>query len=85
MNISFAEDDVARRDWMVTVINWAQSVAVDESGYSPPQWVIGHGLELPYRLLSPLLPGPKRIEISGSIAMLAAAQRSQLVLRYAAA
>ncbi|CAK0887844.1 unnamed protein product, partial [Prorocentrum cordatum] len=38
--------------WLAAAINHAVSSAVGPSGYSPSQWVLGRGIELPCRLLS---------------------------------
>ena len=90
-NIRFTLGDAARTIWMVTVINWAMNSAIDESGYSPSQWVLGRGIKLPYQLMSER----SRLALHSRnttdrnfrerIAMLAASQRSMVALQYSAA
>ena len=76
---------------MVTVINWALNSAIDESGYSPSQWVLGRGIKLPYQLMSERarLSLHSRTTTDRSfrerIAMLAASQRSMVALQYSTA
>ena len=91
-NIRFTMADSARMVWMVTVINWAMNSAVDESGYSPSQWVLGRGIKLPYQLMSERsrLSLHSRATTDRSfrdrIAMLAASQQSMMVaLQYSTA
>jgi hypothetical protein len=90
-NIRFTMGDSARMIWMVTVINWAMNSAIDESGYSPSQWVLGRGIKLPYQLMSERsrLSLHSRANTDRSfkerIAMLAASQRSMVALQYSTA
>ena len=49
-SIKFREH--ARFWWMIVAVNWAVHSTVDESGYSPSQWVLGRGNKIPYNLLS---------------------------------
>ena len=37
--------------WMIASVTWAMNSSINESGYSPSQWVLGRGLRLPYCLL----------------------------------
>ena len=41
-----------RLSWLVSSVNWAVNTSVDESGFSPSQWVLGRGIKIPYNLLS---------------------------------
>ena len=36
---------------LASVVNWAKNARIDSSGYSPAQWVIGRGYNLPWSLL----------------------------------
>ena len=68
-------------------VTWRNS-AIDDSGYSPAQWVLGRGLRLPYTLLDQTgrLFLHERVTrdraFSERIAMMSAAQRSITSLRY---
>ena len=69
-------------------VTWACNSAIDDSGYSPAQWVLGRGLRLPYTLLDQTerLSLQERVTRDGAfserIAMMSAAQRSITSLRY---
>ena len=85
---SITFDQPARLSWLICCVNWATNSAVDESGFSPSQWVLGRGIRLPYSMLSQT----GRLSLherhtrdhtfAERVAMLAAAQRSILSLRY---
>ena len=85
-SISFK--DVGKTLWMCTCINWATNSMVNDSGYSPAQWVLGRGLKLPYDLLSQsskLSLHSRVVEdksFAERIAMMSAAQRSAIALKY---
>ena len=74
--------------WHCAVNNWAVNSAVNESRFSPSQWVLGRGLRLPYNMLSQT--GSLDLQtrhvtdkpFSERVAMLASAQRAHLALRY---
>ena len=44
-------DQPPRILWLCSALNWAVNGAINESGYSPSQWVLGRGIKLPYSLL----------------------------------
>ena len=74
--------------WLTAAVTWACNSAIDDSGYSPAQWVLGWGLRLPYTLLDQTgrLSLHERVTrdraFSERIAMMSAAQRSITSLRY---
>ena len=85
-SISFNSDH--KKTWLCVAVSWAVNNAINESGYSPSQWVLGRGIRLPYDMLT---PGAKLSlhckhttdkSFSERIAMIAAAQRSTAALRY---
>ena len=47
----FVANQMLRVTWLTTAVTWAGNSAVDDSGYSPAQWVLGRRLRLPYTLL----------------------------------
>ena len=40
--------------WLCASVNWSRNQSVGDNGYSPAQWVLGRGLQLPADLLSPM-------------------------------
>ena len=74
--------------WLCSALNWAVNSAVNESGYSPGQWVLGKGIKLPYSLLDSAgrLSLHERVnadpQFSERVALMSAAQRSVTALRY---
>ena len=72
-------------------VNWAVNNSLNDDGYSPAQWVTGQGLRLPYDMLS----DASRLALQSRhandrtfaqrVAMLAAAQKSVIALRYSRA
>ena len=77
--------------WVCCVANWAVNSQVDESGYSPSQWVLGRGIRLPYNLQSQtgrLSSRARRTQdrsFAERLAALAAAQRPIIALRHSRA
>ena len=77
-----------RVTWLTTAVTWACNSAIDDSGYSPAQWVLARRLRLPYTLLD--LTGRLSLHervtrdrtCSERIAMVSVAQRSITSLRY---
>ena len=73
--------------WLTAAVTWACNSAIDDSGYSPAQWVLGRGLRLPYTLLDQTvrLSVHERVTrdraFSERIAMMSAAKRSITSLR----
>ena len=49
--VKFVAEQMHRVTWLTTAVTWAWNSAIDDSGYSPAQWVLGRGLRLPYTLL----------------------------------
>ena len=43
----------ADAEYLCSAVNYAVNTAVDDSGYSQSQWVLGRGLRLPFSVLSP--------------------------------
>ena len=87
----FSLDFRSHIPWLCMSINWAVNNALNEDGHSPAQWVTGQGLRLPYNMLSEAskLALQSRHANDRSfaqrVAMLAAAQRSIIALRYSRA
>ena len=81
-------EQMHRVTWLTAAVTWACNSAIDDSGYSPAQWVLGRGLRLPYTLLHQTgrLSLHERVTrdraFSERIAMMSAAQRSITSLRY---
>ncbi|CAE8625872.1 unnamed protein product [Polarella glacialis] len=75
--------------WLCAAIIWATNCQVNQSGYSPSQWVLGRGLNLPRSLRSPDLALHSRAQDDPTFArrlgIQAAAQRSLAGLRYSRA
>ena len=75
--------------WLCAAVCWAMNSQVNESGYSPAQWVLGQGLRLPESLQSGNLALASRLEedpqFAQRIAIQAAAQKSIVGLRYSRA
>ncbi|CAE8634312.1 unnamed protein product, partial [Polarella glacialis] len=78
-----------RLDWLCATVSWARNARVDETGYSPSQWVLGCGIRLPYRLRGCNLALQSRMEqdhtFADRVAMQSAAQRSAVGLHYSRA
>ena len=74
--------------WLTAAVTWACNSAIDDSGYSPAQWVLARGLRLPYTLLDQTgrLSLHERVTryraFSERISMMSAAQGSITSLRY---
>ena len=87
-SVKFVLEQLHRVTWLTTAVTWACNSALDDSGYSPAQWVLGRGLRLPYTLLDQTrrLSLHERVTrdraFSERIAMMSAAQRSITSLRY---
>ena len=70
------------------MMNWATNSSVDNTGYSPSQWVLGRSVRLPYQMLSKasqLASRQRHTDDFGfqrRVAMLSAAQRSIIGGRY---
>ena len=81
-------DQPPRVLWLCSALNWAVNSAINESGYSPSQWVLGKGIKLPYSLLDSAgrLSLHERVnadpQFSERVALMSAAQRSVTALRY---
>ena len=50
-SVKFVPEQLHRVTWLTAAVTWACNSAIDDSGYSPAQWVLGRGLRLPYTLL----------------------------------
>ena len=51
-SIRFDKPEQAHKiQWMLASVCWAMNSAVNQSGYSLSQWVLGRGLRLPYVLM----------------------------------
>ncbi|CAE8719458.1 unnamed protein product [Polarella glacialis] len=78
-----------RLDWLCATVSWAHNARVDETGYSPSQWVLGCGIRLPYQLWGSNLALQSRMEqdhtFADRVATQAAAQRSTVGLHYSRA
>ena len=85
-SIRFETQAVAEH--LCAAVNWAVNQDIDESGYSPAQWVLGRGLRLPYSMLAThgQLAAQTRLgqdpDFTRRVGMLAAAKRSVASLRY---
>ena len=68
--------------WLCAVMNWATNSLVDDTGFSPSQWVLGKSVRLPYHMLtqaSQLAAHQRHDDDFGfqrRVALLSAAQRS---------
>ena len=74
---SFVPEQLHRVTWLTAAVTWACNSAIDDSGYSPAQWVLGRGLRLPKTLLDQTV----RLSLH-ELTMMSAAQRSITSLRY---
>ena len=84
-SVKFVPEQMHRLTWLIFAVTWACNSAINDSGYSPAQWVLGRGLRLPYTLLDQtgkLSRVTKYRAFSERIAMMSAAQRSITSLRY---
>ena len=87
-SINFVLEQLHRVTWLTAAVTWACNSAIDDSGYSPAQWVLGRGLRLPYTRLDQTerLFLHERVTrdraFSQRISMMSAAQRSITSLRY---
>ena len=87
-SVKFVPEQLHRVTLLTAAVTWACNSAIDDSGYSPAQWVLGRGLRLPYTLLDQTgrLSLHERVTrdraFSERIAMMSAAQRSITSLRY---
>ena len=85
-NLDFRSEE--KITWMCAVNNWAANSRVNDTGYSPSQWVLGRGVKLPYNTLS----NSSRLSLhtrhtadnnfAERVAMMSAAQRAHLAMRY---
>ena len=50
-SVKFVPEQLHRVTWLTAAVTWACNSAIDDSGFSPAQWVLGRGLRLPYTLL----------------------------------
>ena len=50
-SVKFVPEQLHRVTWLTAAVTWACNSAIDDSRYSPAQWVLGRGLRLPYTLL----------------------------------
>jgi hypothetical protein len=79
---------LAVAEHLCAAVNWAVNQDIDESGYSPAQWVLGRGLRLPYSMLAThgQLAAQTRLgqdpDFTRRVGLLAAAKRSVASLRY---
>ena len=84
----FVPEQLHRVTWLTAAVTWACNSAIDVTGYSLAQWVLGRGLRLPYTLvdqtgrLSLHERDTRDRAFSERIAMMSAAQRSITSLRY---
>ena len=87
-SVKFVPEQMHRVTWLTAAVTWACNSAIDDSGHSPAQWVLGRGLRLPYTLLDQTerLSLHERVTrdktFSERIAMMSVAQRSITSLRY---
>ena len=87
-SVKFVPEQLHRVTWLTAAVTWACNSAIDDSEYSPAQWVLGRRLRLPYTLLDQTgrLSLHERVTrdraFSERIAMMSAAQRSITSLRY---
>ena len=87
-SVKFVPEQLHRVTWLTAAVTWACNSAIDDSGCSPAQWVLGRGLRLPYTLLDQTgrLSLHERVTrdraFSERITMMSAAQRSISSLRY---
>ena len=87
-SVKFVPEQLHSVTWLTAAVIWACNSAIDDSGYSPAQWVLGRGLRLPYTLLDQTerLSLHERLTrdraFSERIAMMSAAQRTITSLRY---
>ena len=84
-SVKFVPEQMHRVTWLTAAVTWACISAIDDSGYSNAQWVLGRGLRLPYTLLDQTVRLSARAGYKGQdilIAMMSAAQRSITSLRY---
>ena len=49
-SVKFVPEQMHRVTWLTAAVAWACSSAIDDSGYSSAQWVLGRGLRLPHTL-----------------------------------
>ena len=88
ISVKFVLEQLHRVIWLTAAVTWACNSAIDASGYSLAQWVLGRRLRLPYTLLDQTgrLSLHQRVKIdrafSERIAMMSGAQRSITSLRY---
>ena len=81
-------EQMHRATWLTTAVTWACNSAIDDSGYSPAQWVLERRLRLPDTLLDQTvrLSLHERVTrdraIFERIAMMSASHRSITSLRY---
>ena len=86
-SVKFVPAQLHRVSWLTAAVTWACNSAIDDSGYSSAQCVLGRGLRLPYTLLDQTgrLSLHERVTrdraFSERIAMMSAAQRSITSLR----
>ena len=73
-------------EFLCAAINQAVNTSIDESGYSPSQWVLGKSLRLPYQTLSLSSRLAQAVGedkgVDRRIAMKVAAERSITALKY---
>ena len=87
-SVKFVPERMHRVTWLTAAVTWARNSAMDDSGYSPAQWILGRGLRPPFALLDQTgrLSLHERVTrertCSERIAMMSAAQRSITSLRY---
>ena len=87
-SVKCVPEQLYRVTWLTAAVTWACNSAINDSGYSPAQWVLGRGLRLPYTLLDQTerLSLHERVTrdraFSERIAMMSAKQRSITSLRY---
>ena len=87
-SIKFVADQLHRVLWLTAAVTWACNSAIDNSEYSPAQWVHGRGLLLPYTLLDQTgrLSLHERVTrdrvFSERIAMMSGEERSITSLKY---
>ncbi|CAE8585764.1 unnamed protein product [Polarella glacialis] len=87
LTLSF--DDDVQVEWLCACLNWARNSRVNETGFSPSQWVLGAGIRLPHNLWSDHLTLHSRLQedptFQHRLAIQAAAERSLAGLRFSRA
>ncbi|CAE8601098.1 unnamed protein product [Polarella glacialis] len=87
LTLSF--DDDVQVEWLCACLNWAHNSRVNETGFSPSQWVLGAGIRLPHNLWSDHLTLHSRLQedptFQHRLAIQAAAERSLAGLRFSRA